>query len=209
MAVLVSDLVPRLAGRFPHIAEPILQESLLFGAYRFCYDTGVWRATIDTDVAADGATTVYLFPPMGARVVSLLHVKRGDRELALKGDEVLDEALYSSSKPSVAALVEIEDGEQGVAFDGPLSSGESLLVRGTLAPTLRARSIPDILFYEWFDGILAGAMVRLFRDPSHERASEQQALSYEMQYDAWVRKGRARARSGATHAQRAVKYGGI
>lgn len=209
MAVSLDDLLPRLAGSYPGVPDPVLQTTLLLAANQFCRESGCWRGELLVDPPTDSSRVVDLFAEGGARISSLIAVLLNDRELYLKGDELYDYNPQDTSTPTAVALGESMDEFQQLVFNGSLSSGDSIQARVTYEPTLRSRTLPDSLVYNWQEALFAGVGMHVARDDSHNKHDERLAQVYEARFYDSIRKAKARARSGHTHARRVVRYGGI
>lgn len=155
MSIALTSFVRRLLGRFPTAPNALLKEALLEAAREFCA-----RSKILTDsysITTSASTVGYDIAHATLEIVSGVEL-RNDSDFPLDELSLLQfQTQYpTDGRPTKYTISE------GQALLWPTPDAiETLTGKGVFRPKSDATSVPDILYDDWRETILAGARYRL------------------------------------------------
>ena len=165
--VFLSRLMPSVNG----CPEPLARQSVLDAAIEFCEETGVVRVTTDPTYLQAGTASYTVDLPTYQKVVTVQRAWYGPRELiAVPDSQVANVAAYVAEAPTDAAqepvyFVESVPGEVTLYPTPGAGATAPVVFRASTKPMRSATLVENVLYEDWIDPIVAGAMARLHAIP--------------------------------------------
>lgn len=171
MPTPLSSFTPRIAYRVDGCPDITIEQAVLDSCIDFCERSLILRQTLDQVTTAVGVKEVELDLPTNYRIVKILKVWVNETEIEAASEEEVSTPLAhvdsvpgSTSTNSVPAwYVESSPGTLRV-FPAP-DKAYTITVRAALKPSRSATSVDDILFENWVNAIVEGALARLYLMP--------------------------------------------
>jgi len=201
---LLSSFTPRIAYRVDGCPDITIEQAVLDSCIDFCERTHIIRQTLDPVTTVVGVKEVELDLPPGTRLANIIKVWVDDREIEATSEEEVGTPLaHVDSVPGVestnsvpAWYIESTPGSIRL-FPGP-DKAYTVTVRAALKPSRAATSVDDILFENWMNAIVEGALARLYlmpevwANPGLAAASAKAFLAFASSASAESRQGRGR-----------------
>lgn len=154
---LVPEVLPDVLG----CPDPTIERALRDAAVDLCVRGFVWQVVQGADNLGAGADIIDLEVPSRARLVSVLSVKAGARELTAMTREDLD-AVAGDWRTATGLWGYTWESDTELRLVGvPDAATTNVWVRFVVAPTLASTEIPDHVAERWYQPIVAGAKSRL------------------------------------------------
>jgi hypothetical protein len=199
--VSINIFLPRLLPSVLGCSEPLALQALLDAAIEFCVETHIVRMTPDPRPIIPGVSAYEVDVPMQQRVALV--------QRAWYGKTALQPALSSmiSNVDAYAPVAPPDDqvpnsffesapGEVSV-FPTPGSKADGQLVfRVATQPTRSATQVEDILFDDWVEAIVHGALKRLHMVPDTPFFSDVHASRRASMFQLEISRARAEAQRG-------------
>ena len=158
------------------------RQALLDSAIEFCEETGVVQVTTDPLYLQAGSASYTVDVPSGQQVVTVQRTWYGTRELAPAPSAMVSrvEAYFADLAPNATQepthFLEYAPGEVSL-FPTPGAGANAMLVfRATTKPSRVATSVENVLFDNWAETVVAGALRRLHGTPDTPFSSDQLAI---------------------------------
>lgn len=142
----ITDLATNLRVYFPSSPAKATNQAVLDAAREFCTQSTIWRVDYSVAVTA-GDTSFNVVIPAESALLAVVDVGITQNGQTLPVDYMVDPVGLT------------------VTFTGPIpmsGNAECVLV---LEPSHDATSIADVITDKWRDGILNGAIERMYRSP--------------------------------------------
>lgn len=137
----MDRFVDKLLPYLPGCPMAVIKAEVLMTAIRFCFDTWVWDQVEENTVAADSSDIVFSLPD-NSRIIGMLIKDQFGRN-------VIDYTRIAET----------------TTLDSPVTKDTTFETSIFLTPTHTAPSLPDFLYYDWFDAIESGTKVTLYMMP--------------------------------------------
>lgn len=194
---ILDVFLPRVLTSVIGCPDGLARQAVVDAAIEFCEETGIVRMMADTANTVPGVGTYDVYVPSGQRVALTQRTWYGTKELkpasSQQIDNVLayapgvDDATKSAGEPT--SFYEIAPGEVAV-FPIPLEI-KPLTFRVVTKPARAATQLEDVLFEDWVDAVVAGALARIQIIPDQPFSSPPLAQMNQAKFESM--KGRARA----------------
>lgn len=207
----LDSLIPQVILEAPEIPDISASSQLVLSARELCTTSLAWQADLTIQLS-------------GRSVYSLIPV---DGEIAEPVSAVFSESsggTTSDIRASVPARLDLEDPSWRSRIGRPLwyfmpdqesvrlvpnPSTGSAIFRVALQPTIQDRIIDDRVGNIFREGIVHGALWRLFRMPRREWSDVSRATYYETLYERALAQAQTRGVDGFAKISRKVRYGGL
>lgn len=157
-----SDFHPHALVFVPGCPDPLLEQELRGAAIEFFRRTRAWRRWLDEITATAGVRQYPIVLPAGSEIVRIEQATADDRpiEVQIHHAQRADPTTVQSSDYALAS-----DDRRTLTILRDVAAGTRLRLQAALMPSLTAAGIPDDLFAQHVDAIVAGARYRLKRTP--------------------------------------------
>lgn len=157
-----SDFHPHALVFVPGCPDPLLEQELRGAAIEFFRRTRAWRQWLDEITTTSGVRQYPIVLPSGSEIVRIEQATADDRpiEVQIHHAQRADPATVQSSDYALAS-----DDRRTLTILRDVAAGTRLRLQAALMPSLTAAGIPDDLFAQHVDAIVAGARYRLKRMP--------------------------------------------
>jgi hypothetical protein len=157
-----SDFHPHALVFVPGCPDPLLEQELRGAAIEFFRRTRAWRQWLDEITTTAGVRQYPIVLPSGSEIVRIEQATADDRpiEVQIHHAQRADPAAVQSSDYALAS-----DDRRTLTILRDVAAGTRLRLQAALMPSLTAAGIPDDLFAQHVDAIVAGARYRLKRMP--------------------------------------------
>ena len=195
----LTDFLSRLIPMVPGCPQPVALQALRDAAIDFCERTMIVRHVTDPVTVRPGEPTYDIDLPSESAVVRVLNVWYGGSRLELApaqtvtahGAYVIGGDLGSPTaayvlEPATVRLFPVPDARQDRA----------LIVQAATKPTRTAKSVAAILFDDWAEAIVGGALARLAVMPGNSFSNPDMAALGASQFLAGVNAAKLEARKG-------------
>jgi hypothetical protein len=165
----------------PTAAEIAAVRYLVDSSVDFCMDTGVWRETLDLAGTRAGLREVELDLPFDSQLVEVTEVFHRSKRLDPKApDQIYELGIGYSEKTSTVPQAFVAKGAESILlYPIPeLTERGVLRIEAKLAPTRKARSLPDLLLSRYANTIAYGAIARLLLEPHQIYSNTQLGMEY-------------------------------
>ena len=192
--------LPRLLPSVLGCPIPIAIQALLDSAIEFCEETAIVRVTTDPQLTA-GVAVYEVEVPIGQKVAITQRAWYGKRELlpALSSTvSNVDAYAFVAADPNQIphSFLESAPGEITL-FPAPGALATDLLTfRAATKPSRSATSVDNILFEDWAEAIVAGALKRLHAHPDTPYFSDGHAMRRSAEFQLGINRARAEAQRG-------------
>jgi hypothetical protein len=191
MAKNISDIRYEIQTDMPNCGTPQLDYGILRAATWFCEKTLIWRETLTAiDIVAD--TYLYDLTPTTGLVHSLYHVEYDDSPIQIKTEEYFDDKYKSTNWRDTESTASnycylTKDRSQIRLYPIPnTASTGALVVTVTLKPERDATAIPELLYTDYLDALVAGAKTYLLKKVEQPWANLEYSQYYEKEFRMWV-----------------------
>lgn len=207
----LDDLIPQVVLEAPAVPDPIAGWQLAQAARELCTFSLAWQA--DFQVTLTGAASYALTPSVGEVVEPL----SATYSPATAGTVLLLQPTTPARLDSTVPDWRTQAGtpkwyflpsQASVVWVPNPPSGTATL-RLALQPTLTARLIDDRVGNTFAEGIIHGALYRLFRMPRREWSDLNLASVYGELFERAKSTAQVRGVDGFAKVGRAVRYGGL
>lgn len=211
--MLILDVfLSRLMPSVPGCPEPLARQALLDSTIEFCEETGVVKVTTDPIGLQAGNAVYSVDVPMQQQVVTVQRAWYGTRELIAAPSAMVSEveAYTGNAAPSTGQepthYLEFAPGEVSL-FPTPGEGATAMLVfRATTKPTRSASSVENVLFEDWAEVIVAGALRRLHGTPDTPFSSDQLSMRQAGLFQLGVSKARQEALRGRVRGSMLIAH---
>lgn len=157
--VQVDDFVPLVAAEVPGAPDPGVEAAVVDAATRFCIEALVWSHSGHALDVVEGQAQYFIPVPSAGRIQSVLGVFLDGRRITLRAEDDYPWGTQASGMPHTAFLT---DDDRINLYPTPnVSISGGLVVRVALRPKPGAKSLPDVLWTRYQDGIRHGALAIL------------------------------------------------
>jgi len=194
--------LPRLLPSVNGCPEPLARQALLDSAIEFCEETGVVRVTTDPVTTLSGVASYDIDLPTNQKVVQVQRAWYGSRELiAAPASQVSAVAAYVSdpSDPLDQEPVYFHEATPGSINLYPTPGAEAnanLVFRVSTKPARSATSMENVLFEDWAETLVAGALRRLHGTPDTPFFSDGAAARQHALFQLGISRARSEALRG-------------
>lgn len=192
--------LPRLLPSVLGCPDPIAIQALLDSAIEFCEETGIVRVTTDPQ-RTSGTATYDVDVPTSQKVALTQRAWYGKRELMPAMSSMVSNVdaytLVTADPYQVPhSFLESAPGEITL-FPAPGAMATELLTfRAVTKPSRSATSVADVLFEDWAEVIVAGALKRLHAHPDTPYFSDGHAMRRATEFQLGINRARAEAQRG-------------
>ena len=210
----VDDLVQYARLEMPGILDVIIAQAIVFTAIDFCTQTRTWNEIQDPILLVDGVSEYDTEAPTDARVLTISDVWAADRELTPITLAALAHVLPNwqtaqGNQPQYYNAA--RDWRTITVYPIPTAALRAKLTfRAQYAPTLTAKTVPDLLAERYFDGFISGVKARLMFQVNVPWANPMAAIAHKQTYDtalAQARIDQLHERVPASVSVRPVRFG--
>lgn len=200
----VSAFVPDIAYRVDGCPDPTIERAVLDACIEFCELTGVLKRTLDPDVVGAGTTEYELSLPSTEQLTSIISIACGSSVLLPVAEAHADyDMLFGASQGAPRAFIETSPGV--IRFYPTPSDNYTVVARVCVKPKRTATLVDSVLFSDWKEAIIDGALSRLYAMP--ERWADGSRAAFHLKrFFSFASDARIEAAKGNTRAQRRV-YG--
>ena len=202
--------LPRLLPSAPNCPDPTARQALLDAAIEFCEETSIVRITTGPQYTA--GTAVYTVGvPASQKVALTQRAWYGQRELmpALSSMVANVDAYTSVTADPYQephSFLESAPGEVTL-FPAPGAMATQMLTfRVATKPSRAATSVADVLFEDWAEAIVAGALKRLHAIPDTSFFSDGHAMRRATEFQLGINRARAEAQRGRVRGSIQTTY---
>jgi hypothetical protein len=208
----LSAFRSRIAPRVPTALDMLIDDAVLDAAIDFCEQTLIVKGTLDQfttgqgvreyDVEADGSQQA---------VCKIMRVWCNEREMTpVAEDDVLSVYGYvdqiAGSIRHTAPPTGFNEPSPGVIAFMPVPDGAyPVTVRAAMKPKRSATQVEDILYENWAEEIVHGALFRLFSTEGMPFTNAGAATAHMALFKMGVNKALLEASRGRTRAERIVR----
>lgn len=182
-----SDFYDHLLPDVPGCPYAMLDHALRQAAIAFCEQSLAWRQE-HPDIAIIAPQAKYLFDPPAESVVHVITYAALDgRQISTEtqaSDMRINEWRNQSGRPQY-----VLGQESGLRLVPRPDADGTLSLEVALKPVPLAASVPDLLFDEWREPIIHGALSRLMLSPKKPYSNSQLAQYHQQQ--AHIKTGQA------------------
>lgn len=202
--------LPRLLPSVPGCPDPLARQAILDSAIEFCEETGVVQFTTDPQYTTNVA--VYeVDVPTGQKVSVVQRAWYGKTELRPTLSSMtnnVDAYTAEASDPHAAphSFLEYAPGEVTLYPTPGTLAVELLTFRVTTKPSRDATQVEDVLFQDWAEPIVAGALRRLHATPDTPFFSDTHAMRRAAEFQLGVSRARAEAQRGRIRGSMTVTH---
>lgn len=156
-----SDLVDQVSIHLEHCPRVAIIDSLRHVAIEFCRRTGCWVESLTLESPANEAV-LQADLPLQSRICRTLQL--------------------SAEKDSAHAIGDVQtDGT--IVLDEPFTTDTTLYLRVSLAPSTQSLDAPEVLFEDWADAMVSGAVARLQMQPGREWSQPNMAAAHQQRFE--------------------------
>lgn len=205
----LTDFLSRLSPLVPGCPQPMALQALRDTAIDFCTRTHVVRAVGDPVTLRPGVAQYDLDLPGGMDAIRVLNAWYGSTRLELApAQQVTAVGAYTASVSGAPVAAYVLEPATIHLFPTPdAQATEPLVVQFATRPTRQASEVDDVLFDEWVEVIVAGALARLAVVPGTSFSNADMAVLGAGQYAAGVSAAKLEARKG--HVRGDVRVRGL
>ena len=192
--------LPRLLPSAPGCPDPMARQALLDSAIEFCEETNLVRVTTDPQYTT-GAAVYEVDVPPSQKVALTQRAWYGKRELMPAMSSMVSNVdaytLVTADPHQVPhSFLESAPGEITL-FPAPGALATELLTfRAVTKPSRTATQVADVLFEDWAEAIVAGALKRLHSIPDTAFFSDSHAARRAAEFQLGINRARAEAQRG-------------
>lgn len=194
----LTDFLTRLNPMVPGCPQPVALQALLDTAIDFCDRTSIVQAVGDPVQVQPGVAQYDVDLPPETAVARVLNVWYDGHLLELAPTQAVTSywayAPGPTGAPTVAYVLEPATVQVFPVPDATTTG--ALAVRFATKPTRSARSVDDVLYNDWVETIVAGALARLAVVPGAAFSNADLAVMGAGQYAAGVGAAKLEARKG-------------
>lgn len=194
--------MPRLLPSVPGCSDPLARQALLDAAIEFCEETQIVRVTTDPMFLAGGDATYTVGVPTDQRVVLTQRAWYGKTELrpapssAIGNIGVYVPATVTDQTQVPQFFIESAPGEISLYPTPGTLADELLTFRVATKPSRSAATVENVLFEDWSEALVAGALMRLHAIPDTPFFSDGHAMRRAMQFQLAISRARSEAQRG-------------
>lgn len=157
-----EDMLPEVRGIAYGAPDAVLLRALRKSAQELCKSSQCWRETLDDVYTETGVASYELAVPHETTVERIIWVRFGDQAVTrqVRPDDILN-LPDRTGEPRMFAQHAHEQALILWPTPGPDENGRVVTVYAALSPTLRSVEIPDGIFDEYQQGIVAAAKADL------------------------------------------------
>lgn len=183
----------------PGCPQPVALQALLDTAIDFCERTMAVRHTADPVRVRAGEPTYDVDMPGESAVVRILNVWYDGARLELAPAQMVTEHgahVVGQAVGTPRAAYVIEPATVRVFPVPDLASDGLLTVQAALKPSRKAQRVDDILYDDWAEAIVAGAVARLAAVPGTSFSNADLVVLGAAQYQAGLNAAKLESRKG-------------
>lgn len=208
MTKLLAVFRPRVALRIPSCPDPLIDLAVIDSAIAFCEKSTVLRRLLDRITTVANVATYDVDMACDTKLVLIHRAWCDDREISATVEE---DAVFPV--PAAATMAPLQVGRpQALVFTEPGTIGlfpvpdtvYTISMRVSLAPTRDADSVEDELYDDWVEGIVAGAVSRLYLTPEFMNAGF--AAAYDSIFESEVRSALVQSNRGRIVAEQRIRF---
>lgn len=196
MATALTSFYPHVRMDVPQAAAPILEDSVRNAAIEFCEETWIYTLplAIMDGVATQPAYTMTL--PMGTDISAIKSVVYDGYKIRPTSEDELD-TLYATTdwRSMVGSPIRFyQTADMAVLnlFPAPETSKVGAIkVVAALKPSLSAANVPDYIYSDWRDTIVAGAKYRLFMMVTSQWGDPNKAAIFKQEFSQGINRAKA------------------
>jgi len=195
----------------PGCPEPLARQAILDAAIEFCEETGVTKVTTDPVYLQAGEAVYSVDLPSQQGVVTVQRAWCGTRELIAAPSAMVSEVqVYIGSTPGAGQepthFIEHPAGEVSLFPTPGVGVNAMLVFRATTKPKRTATSVENVLFEDWAEFIVAGALRRLHDVPDTPFFSPQLAQRQAGLFQLGISRARLEAQRGRVRGSMLVAH---
>ena len=184
----LDSFMSRLMVWVPSCPQPLAAQSLLDTAIDFCRETGIMRASVGPLSVQYGNADYLPSLPHNTRILRVVSATYRGAPLTPTHEEVLDGAIGTPRQ------ISCPDSSTVRLYPAPDETETSVLrLSVVLVPKAGATLIPDPLYDEWLDAIVAGAAARICAIPDQPFTNPMVAAEATMRYRQQLTRAKAEA----------------
>lgn len=200
----INDITPHVSG----CPKSVIIKAIRDAAVRLCEDSTIWRDDIpaaDITVDVDDYT---ITPPAGTRVITTISLRYDGNEISGYTEESLDTIDYGwrAGNPGTAtAFVLFEPDRIKLNRVPEATIIDGLIAKVALKPTDDATLVGDVIYSDWREAIMHGALERLLRIPKKPWYNIQLSTYHGKHFLFQIQRAKARAAAGFLRKPLSVK----
>jgi len=185
----------RYAASFcPDLPSIVFSRAMLSSAKEYFTKTQAWVETVDIAVTADKATYEMPFPLESASIDVVTEVKDGSTQL-IPSPHLLD--IDGTGTPKLFALT----GKKSITLYPTPKTDMTLSVTYTLKPAFDTDELPEDVFEEHFEGLIAGAIWQIKRMVGTPWHDPQSAMTFYQEFEGFIDQKRIAMMMGGNNAE--------
>lgn len=196
----IEKFLSRLLVWVPSCPRPLAVQSILDSAIDFCRETQVVQTTVGPMSTVAGVNEYEIELPAGTRVRRVMTAWYGTALLSLiPQDDLATPLAFTQSVADVqapqgvpsAAYVLNGEPQKLVVYPVPDTAVQNAItLRVALEPKPTATQLPDELFFDWVEAIVAGALVRVSTVPDQSFTNPTLAADMHSRYRFFISRAR-------------------
>lgn len=207
MSVALTNWLKDLLPHTPGIVRSVARREVIKAAREFFRDSTAWREVVQSAYFADGAYALTAVPQStDSEVLTILSVEANGVPLTLKAERPTGDRPDGTPTCWYPVPGTVDGFE---VWPTPDQYDDEILVRVVLIPTDAATSLPDVAARRHFDGILDGALGRVYGHPAKPYSNPTLAEYHLRRFRNAISKAKGEVQQGAAAGQNWVypKYG--
>jgi hypothetical protein len=213
----LDTFMSRILPHVPACPDVVAQEALLDAAIEFCEKTLVVRQTLSVLGTTANTMEYTLSAPAGEAVVAPIQAWFKGRLLEPVAADLIGNVQAFNTSPVEVTVTKA--GPTHFYWTAPSKIGlypvpddteaSTLTVRAALKPTRTATQLEDVLYDDWIDALMAGALSRLHAMKDQPWASADRSLIRAREFRNSVQRARAEGTTGRVRASLYVRQRGF
>jgi hypothetical protein len=209
--VAYSVFFPLIAPLLPKVPEPTLELAVKNACIEFCKGTLCWQEQMDPLTVIANEASYEMDTPTGAALTMPVELYFGGNRLFKRTPSEISSkftrdwqllrgtpSAYTQFNPNEVMLVLCPESTMANALTGTLA----------FQPSRASTTVPDFLYEEYAEQIVAGAAARLYAIPNEPFTDQKAALAYARQFRSDIANTRASMSQGLLQAPKRVAFRG-
>jgi hypothetical protein len=195
----IADYTKYAASYCPNLPGIVFKRAMLSASREYFTQTQAWKEQVTISLVADMA--IYAIPdPTDADLIdTVTDVSLNDKYLSPLAREYFIKNTGTPKHFSTPTKTSIH------LYPTPKESGE-LSITLTLKPSIVADEMPEALFQEHFEGLIAGCIWQIKRMPGTDWYDPQSAFVFKEEFDQFIDKKRIEILRGQNNSQTFIQY---
>lgn len=191
LSAFYSRILPQVVG----CPEPLMQQALVDSAIHFCEQSLVVEAPLDNVALGAGVNNIELDLPSQQRLAQVLEVRLDDRVLAPVARSNFYPGDGATGMPTRYTTTDLDEQLVLTLYPAPDKAYE-LRTKVATKPARNATSVASVLYENYAETIVDGALARLLAMPEQNFTNEPKAMLLEQRVRRVVAEARIDASRG-------------